>query len=474
MSEAPPAAAGMARSPGARGGPDTSLSALLRLAWPIFVAQTAVIANGAIDTVMAGRLSVHDLAAVALGASIYITVYITLMGVLQALTPIAARDFGARRWRTIGMHLKQSLWLALFLSLAGLPPLLATDLWLAAARADAQVATVAARYLQAIALALPAALALRAFGALNVAVGRPRVTMAINLGALALKIPLNLLFMQGAGPVPAMGGAGCAVATATLAWLGAGLALAIWRLDPFYRRLHGRTAWTPPRWPRMRTQLALGIPLGLSTFFEITSFTLLAVLITRLGAAAVGGHQIVANLIALLYMVPLAIGLAASSIVAQCLGAGRPRQARAVALRGYRTVMALAIALAGTLWLLREHVVGLYTRSPEVASIALSLIGLGALFHVFDAAQGIAAFVLRAYRIAVVPMVIYGVALWGVGLGGGVWIAFHETPFGPPHGAAGFWLAAAAGLALAAIALTWLAATVSQQHVRDAQPAARA
>ena len=66
----------------------------------------------------------------------------------------------------------------------------------------------------------------------------------------------------------------------------------------------------------------LGLPIGLSTLFEVTSFTFMAVLIARLGATSVAGHQIVANLVAILFMVPLSLGIATSVLVAQSLGSG--------------------------------------------------------------------------------------------------------------------------------------------------------
>jgi MATE family multidrug resistance protein len=444
--------------------PDTSSRALLKLAWPLFVANLAVVGNGTIDAIMAGRLSATDLAAVAIGSSIYITIYIGFMGVLQALSPIAGHHYGAHRWRAIGDDVQQALWLSLLLTAVGLPLVLATDVWLGFARAEAGVAGVATLYLQAIAFGLPAALATRVFVALNAAVARPKVTMAINLTALALKAPLNLVFMHGAGSLPALGGAGAGVATALLSWLMLGLSLAVWRFDPYYARFRS-TEVHGPRWPALREQLKLGVPIGLSTLFEVTSFTFMAVLIARLGTAAVAGHQIVANLIAILFMVPLSLGIATSVLVAQSLGAGNAKVARRAALRGFRIAFGIALSAAAGLWLLREPIVSLYTSDPAVAAVALSLLGLGAVFHLFDAGQGVAGFVLRGYKSTFWPMVIYGVALWGIGLGGGYWIGLNATPFGPPRGPLGFWEAATVALAVAALLLCLLAAMVSKERV---------
>jgi multidrug resistance protein, MATE family len=446
--------------------PDASTSAVLKLAWPLFFANLAVVGNGTIDAVMAGRLSAEDMAGVAVASSIYVTVYIGFMAVLQALSPIAGHHYGAQRWRAIGDDLQQALWLSALLLIVALPCVLATGFWNGIASVDARVAGITTSYLHAVAFGLPAGLATRVFVALNAAVSRPMVTMVINLTVLGLKAPLNAVFMYGWGPFDAMGGAGAGVATALLAWLALGMSVAIWRMDHFYDRFRSASVHGP-RWTRLRELLRLGLPIGLSTLFEVTSFTFMAVLIARLGAASVAGHQIVANLVAMLFMVPLSLGIATSVLVAQSLGSGAPRVARAAALRGFRLALGVALVAALLLWLLRIPIVRLYTFDPDVTRMALSLLGLAALFHVFDAVQGMGSFVLRGYRQTFWPMVIYGVALWGLGLGGGAWLAYNPNPLGPPRGAIGFWEAATLAIGITAAALAWLAAFESRRHVTE-------
>jgi len=290
--------------------------------------------------------------------------------------------------------------------------------------------------------------------------------MFTNLTVLALKAPLNAVFMYGWGPIDAMGGAGAGVATGILAWLAFGISAAIWRFDAFYDRFRSSVIHMP-RWTSQRELLRLGLPIGLSTLFEVTSFTFMAVLIARLGAVPVAGHQIVANLVALLFMVPLSLGIATSVLVAQSLGSGAPAVARATTARGFRLATAVALLAATLLWVLRVRVVRLYTNDADVEKMALSLLGVAVLFHVFDAAQGMGSFVLRGYRQTFWPMIIYGVMLWGLGLGGGTWIAFSSTPFGPPRGALGFWEAAAIALAITAAALVALTAAEANRRVAE-------
>lgn len=439
----------------------------MRLAGPILVAQLAVLGLAVIDTVMAGRLSAVDLAAVAVGSSIYVSVYVGFMGILQALTPIAGHHFGAGRFSEIGVDLTQALWLALFLTLIGAAVLAWPDPLLDLAGAPPEVARVASIYLNAVACGLPAALGTRAFVSLNSAVSRPQVTMTIQLVALLAKVPLNTLFMYGAGPIPALGGAGCGVATAALSYLTFGLCLAVWHLDPGFARYRGHAALRPD-WGRLRELLKLGVPSGGSLLIEVTSFTFIAIFLVRLGASTVGGHQIVANLISVLFMLPMALGVATGVLVAQSLGAGAPTIARRAARRGFGAAALGAAASLLLVWPLREEIVSAYTIDPEVAAVALHLFGLACLFHGFDAFQGVAGYILRGYRVATAPMFIHGVSLWGVGLGGGYLLAFVRPGGWPFDGAFSFWLAAVVGLSLAALGLSWMAARIANQQVREA------
>ncbi|MCS6945731.1 MAG: MATE family efflux transporter [Sutterellaceae bacterium] len=445
--------------------PDVSIAALFRLAAPILIAQLAVIALGVIDTVMAGRLSARDLAAVAIGSSIYASVFVGMMGVLQALTPIAGRHFGAGRYDEVGLDLIHGLWLAAALSAVGAPLLLTNGQWLHWVDIEPAVRPIASTYLVALGLGLPAALATRAYVAIHAAVGRPTVTMTINIAALGAKIPLNLAFMYGSGPLPALGGAGCGVATAVLLW---GILLAnwlVWRLDPFYARF--RLADAAPRapvWRRQRELLRLGLPSGGSVLIEVTSFTFITLLLAPLGAVVVAGHQILVNLVSTLYMLPLSLGVAGSVLVSQALGAAAPSLARRAAVRCYWLAVGLALLLATALFFAREPFVAAFTTDASVAAVALGAIGLSALFHVFDAMQAAASFLLRGYKVALAPMLIHSMALWGLGLLGGYWLAFHTELGARLGGAASFWAAADVGLILAAGALSWILARVTRQH----------
>src|SRR5438445_650711 len=126
------------------------------LAWPVFVGQVAVIAFSTVDTVMVARTSATDLAALAIGASVYISIFVGFMGTVLAIGP-----------------------------------------FLALARTEPAVAVRVRQYLDGLAFALPPALVFTAFRGFNVAVSRPKAVMALQLGGLALKVPVNAVLVFG-------------------------------------------------------------------------------------------------------------------------------------------------------------------------------------------------------------------------------------------------------------------------------------
>ena len=183
-------------------------SRVARLAWPILVGQLAVIGNGVIDTVMTARYSATDLAALGLGASIYISVFVGLSGVLQALSPTIAQLFGAKKYDAIGAEVRQGVWLAIFLSIVGASLLSFPHLLLSIAQAPPAMIDKVERYLQILSLALPATLGFRVYASLNTALSRPRTVMLFQLAGLGLKIPLNAVFIFGGLGLPSYGSPG--------------------------------------------------------------------------------------------------------------------------------------------------------------------------------------------------------------------------------------------------------------------------
>ena len=459
---------------------------LFPLAWPVFIGQIAVLAFSTVDTVMTARASALDLAALAIGGSIYVSVFVGLMGMIFAVGPIAGQLFGAGKFRESGHEAEQAVWLALGLTVIGCTVLLWPEPFLALARAEPAVAEKVRGYLRGLACALPASLMFMAYRGFNIAVSRPKAVMVLQLGGLALKVPINALLVFGFAlptpfgelSVPALGAQGCGIATAIVMWCQLLAAVAVLRRDPFYAPFGLGYGLGRPSRASLAALLRLGIPMGLSILIEVTGFTFMAFFISRIGATPVAGHQIAVNMISLMFMLPLSIANASSVLVAQRIGAGDAEDASRIGWAGLEIGVLIAAVFGSIVYLLREHLVGLYTGDAVIIAAALPLLAWVVLFHVADAAQTIAAFVLRAHRIATVPLVVYVVAIWVIGLGGG-YVAVFVLDAGPEwmRGAQGFWSMATLGVALAAIGLTgylgWTLRRERAQAMAISPPATR-
>lgn len=414
----------------------------------MLIAQAAVMANGVIDTLMAGHLSSIDLAAVGIGASIYATVFVTAMGVLLALTPVVSHHYGAGRFQEIGADVRQCAWLALGLSLLAFAVLKHSDPLLAFSRLTPEVELKVRAYLDGVAWAVPGVLFFRVFFGFTTGIGRPRPVMAFNLLGLLLKAPLNWVLMYGHFGLPALGGAGCGWSSAIIMWTVATLAWLWCRRDADYAPYGVFARFDPPRPAALRELLVLGLPMGITFMVDVTAFTFMALFIARLGPEISAAHQIAANIAVFVFMVPLALGSATGVLVGQALGAGNSRRARHAGLLGLALGCGVATVIGAAIWLAAAPLARAYTADARVAAAATTLLAIVAVYHVADAMQAVMAQVLRGYKRATAPMVIYAVALWGVGLGGGYLLGLTDT-FGARMGAAGFWIAAVASLAIA-------------------------
>lgn len=446
--------------------PDTSLKALFKLGGPIFIANISIIGSGTIDTIMAGRLGTEHLAAIALGLAATICVNMAIIGILQSLSPICGHHFGAREYPQIGEALQQNIWLGIFLACIGVPLLLWSDLWTSLGQVKGEVARMAAGYLFFTALSQPFALFARTFISLNAALSRPNITMWISLATLALKAPVNGIFMYGWLGFPAMGGMGAGLSFALMNVLSFVLFYIIWRTDSFYDKFRAPKL-QGPRWSLIKEQLRIGIPIGLSTFFEVSSFTGMAVLVSRLGAETISAHQIVANVTSMCYMLPLSLGIASTVLVSQSLGARWQSIAYAVLKRSLKLALFLSLCVITILFFGREKILSFYSTDAQVVALGASILIFGCCYHVFDALQCVSSFAMRGYRFTKLPMLIYGVMLWGVGFGGGYYMCFHGELLGGPYGVYGFWGATTLGLILTGICLSVMAVYIGRKRAQE-------
>jgi MATE family multidrug resistance protein len=449
----------------------SELKTLIRHAATVLIGQLAIMAFGVADTVIAGRHSVEALAALSVGSAIYISVYVALIGIVQALLPIWAEMRGARKHLELGQSVRQSLYLCAAVGLVGTLILLSPGPLLRWAQVPDSMLAEVEGYLHILALAFVPSLLFRLYSTLNQALGRPTLVTWLQIAALAVKIPLSIWLVGGGAGVPALGAAGCAWATFIVNYLLLLLALHLLRTQDIYKPYR---LWAPMEAPdkqQLVQFLRLGLPGGLAYLVEVTSFTLMAVFIARQGLVAAGSHQIAASMAAVLYMVPLSLALAASSRVSFWIGHGDPVQARQLALLGLGLGLVCALTTGGMVALMHQEIAGLYSKHQAVVAQAASLLLWVSAYHLADATQALCIFLLRCYRITLRPLVIYGFMLWGIGLAGGYILAYEGLNWGSWNLLAQpipqtFWMAATAALVVVAFSFVVLLLQAMQQSVR--------
>ncbi|MND90811.1 Multidrug resistance protein NorM [compost metagenome] len=430
------------------------------------VAQLANTAMGFVDTVMAGRVGPRDLAAVALGNSIWVPMLLLMGGILLATTAKVSRKVGAGTYVLIGPLVRQALWLALTIGLIAAALLLCAEPILVLMQVEASLRTTTMGYLQAVALGFPALALYQVLRGFSDGLGSTRPTMVIGLLGLLLNIPLNYIFIYGKLGLPAMGGVGCGWATALVLWFMLGAMLWWVHWAPVYRssQLFERLEW--PQWPEIRSLLTLGLPIGIAIFAEASIFSVIALLIGSLGASVVAGHQVALNFSSMVFMIPYSLAMATTVRVGQSLGRGAPRDARFSAGVAMATALVYACLSASLMLLLRADIARLYTPDTEVLAVASALLMYSALFQFSDAIQVTAAGALRGYHDTRATMLITLLAYWGIGLPIGYSLGLSEL-LGLPSGPAGLWQGLVIGLTCAAVLLGVRLQRIARSAVRS-------
>lgn len=426
---------------------------------PILIAQLAQMANGVIDTVMAGHASAEDLAGVGIGTSLWVPILLFFAGVLGAMQPTISGHRGALEFDKIMPTTWQGIYISLVAMLLMIAVLINMQPLLTILQLDAKTNTIAVGYLDAFAWGVPALLLLTALRGLTDGLGHTGVIMAFSLLSTLFNLPLNYMFIYGADlgfiQVPALGGIGCGWATSISNW-GATLALLVYlNRSKTFAAFHLLSGWAAPQMAVIKRLLKLGLPIGFTSFIEVSMFCMIALFLAPLGATTVAAHQIVLNLVSLFFMLPMSLGIAITLRVSFLVGANDHSEARLLARSSLLLALGVGCTNASVLFFGRDWFASLYTSDLAVQKIAANLFLFGALFQIADVIQVTMINVQRGYKDTKIPMLITLLSFWGICLPLGYALTFTDWLTAAPAGAAGFWIALIAGLVCAAVLLTW-------------------
>nr|WP_320049884.1 MATE family efflux transporter [uncultured Desulfuromonas sp.] len=429
---------------------NAELLTLTRLSVPLILAQLAQSSMGFVDTMMAGRVSPDDLAAVAIGSSIWFPVLLFLLGILSALTPMVSQYHGAGGHKEIDTLIPQGLYLGFILGLAAALLLRHVEPVLSLFQIDHTLTPLVSQYLAGVSWGFPGIGACFALRYCSEGLSLTRPGMVVSFFGLGINIVADYLLVFGGLGLPALGGVGCGPATALTMWsMCFGMIVIFWRHGELRR--YGIMPWKKPFQKDIQKRLiTLGLPIGSGLFIECSVFAIIAILLARFGAQSVAAHQIALNFASMLFMIPLSIATAISVRIGFTIGRQRPEHTRRAARVGIATTLGLALISATIIALFPDSCVAIYTSDEHLRDAAAALVIYAAIFQIPDATQVSCAGALRGFKDTRVPMFLQIFAYWGIALPIGGYLGLILN-----WGARGFWIGLICGLSSAAVLLLW-------------------
>lgn len=421
------------------------------LALPILITQFCQAALGVVDAIMAGQVSALDLAAVAVGSGIWLPLFLLATGILIATTPLIGEAVGQHKQHDIPHITQQSLWTAAVIGIIGFIIVNLAPNVLSIMGVPENIQPIASQYLFGVSFGFPALAIYAVLRSYCEALGRPEPVTVISIIGLIADIPLNYIFIYGLYGMPEMGGAGCGVATAIVLWINV-LLLAAYTAFTKRAQFAGTRfyhGFSGPSRQQIAKLLKLGIPIGISIFFEASLFSLGALVISPLGELATASHQVALAVTSQLFMIPISVAMALTIMISNRYGEKNLLALRQVQATGLIWTIIIAIICMLGVWLFRPQLAAAFTDNLEVRAQAMHLLLFALAYQLFDGWQVNVAGILRGMQDTTVPMWVTMFCYWMVALPMGIYLVrFTDV------GAQGFWIALITGLFLASILLS--------------------
>ena len=416
------------------------VTALIKLALPVSLAQMAIMGMSATDVVIAGQAGTTDLAGMNLGTNTWSLIGLFFVGIGFATQPLIAEQFGAKSKSGVKHQLHQSMWMCFAL---GVLAMLFT--WLIAwamqfADYDQAMLSVARNYLFVISLCAVPYVMLGALRGTLEGVSLTKVIFFINLVAFFINIPLDYVLVNGLFGLPKLGGVGCALATMILVWSIFFVSLLVLKSHNKLRDQFLLQEFQAPNKETIIKTIKMGLPIGISIVIEMSLFAGSGIFIAKFGEIEAGAHAVAITVASMSFMLYMGIGQGVTIRASQLQGAQKFNQAWYAIKTGTYLNLVLSILICLLFVFFTEPLIRLFSSDEKVIPLAVTLLYFGAAFQIVDSLQVAAIFGLRAYQDTASPPKYQLIAFWVFGLPSGIYLAFNDTTLGL-DGAKGMWFA---------------------------------
>ncbi|MES9682928.1 MATE family efflux transporter [Bacillus sp. AFS001701] len=426
------------------------ISRFFKLLLPILITQVTLFSMSFFDTIMSGNSSPGDLAGVAIGVSIWTPISTGLTGILVAITTMVANLNGAKQDEKITPLVTQAIYLAgiiaiviIIIGIFSIHPILNHM------NLDPKVHRVALHFLFALSFGILPLFLYTVIRQFIDGLGKTRTTMVITVISVPVNVILNYFLIFGKAGLPRLGGVGSGVASAITYWIIFGIALYIIKTKKPFSSFNLFKKLPPISFATWKSILKLGVPIGLSIFFEVSVFSVVTLLLSEFDTETIAAHTVAMNFASLLYMVPLSISMALTIAVGYEVGAKEFQNAKEYSKIGLVMAVSIASFFGIIIYLFRYDVAGWYTNDPSVQILAGGFLIFAVMFQLFDAIAAPIQGALRGYKDVNATLIMMILAYWVIALPVGY--ALSNTNLG----AKGYWVGLIVGLGVSALTLSF-------------------
>tara|TARA_B100001057_G_scaffold251003_1_gene251213 strand:- start:1481 stop:2821 length:1341 start_codon:yes stop_codon:yes gene_type:complete len=434
-----------------------------KIGFPIFGSQLSYMIMHTTDTIVSGRYSSEELAGLVLAGAFTFPVYMLFQGIMFAITPIVAQLYGSKEFTKIGQKMRQIFWIAILIAFSIFFIFLFLSKTLLFFPLDKNILLISTEYLRAVSVGMFFYVMFRYLSSYSEGMTLTLPVFFVVLFGALINIPLDIIFAFGYFGIPEMGSEGCGYATSIVSMIMFFSMLRIILSSKKYKKTELLKEFNGPSLKVSKEILKLGVPIGVGIFAEMTMFSGAAIIIGQLGDKILSGHAVALNIASILFMLPLAIGLAGSTRVGNLLGEKRFLDAK------YSSYVGVSLCFIGALFnmimllIFRENFSIIYSKDIEVINVAISLLIYASIFQIPDGIQMGSLGALRGYKDTFAPMVFLLISYWIFAIPLGYFLTNYG--FTKPLGAEGMWISMIMGLILFSIFIFNRLRLVSSRYI---------
>ena len=426
----------------------TQYKETLRLAAPVMLSQLGVIAVQLFDNAMVGRLGALPLAAVSFGGTVFFLIFILVMGITMALTPLVGEQYAQGKYHVAVAYFQNSLLLFPVIGVIAFSIQYLTIPLMFHLGQPHDVVEMAIPYYKYLVWSIIPYMLFGPFKQFLEGIGNTTANMVIIVLANLINIFFNWLLIYGNWGFPRMEAAGAGLATLISRICMPVFAVLAFVFAPKLREYLRLFRYKNFSMMRIRSLLKVGFPISLQMFMEGAAFALSSIMMGWIGTVQIAANQIALTIANCAFMIIVGLSSATTIRVSHAYGRGNLPELKKVANASYHMGLAWNAFAAMIFIVFREYIARIFTDDPEVIRVASYLLIFVAAFQFSDGIQSISVGILRGIqdvnRIMLIALFSYIIINLPVG---------YICAFVLNLGAGGLWVGFIFGLSVAAVLL---------------------